>query len=305
MIGASFSIPNLTPGLAALVVLGQADRAMLADVLGQKLSDQDLASLASNSQVLEENSQFILASDTAAKILSTLEQDDLTCYRLLHARAIWKLGKRLRDGDTALEPTIITIFDRFGIRLLTDGPKRLDHWVEYVRGLPLTSAMSHQLCDYFEAVKLRKDELYDQALAKFDAILVKPNLDRRIQGRTLNSRGLCYHIIGRLGDARAGYHKSLAISQQVKDRLNEGLVLLNMGILAYELRSYDEAETRLRQAAAVFLEIGSAQWLAATNNELGLIHRDQGHWSEALNYFEKFVTQRRAEGSHDCGPGFK
>lgn len=74
---------------------------------------------------------------------------------------------------------------------------------------------------------------------------------------------------------------------------------MNMGIIAYQLQAYDEAAVRLEAAAAVFAAIGSRHWLASTQNELGLVYRDQGRWDEALACFARYIEQRRAEGAQD------
>ncbi len=291
--------PQLSSALAALAVLGRADQAALTALLGRELSAQELAALARHPAVSEEDGQHILAPDAASEILTALERDDLPRYRLLHKRAITFMAERLRASDETVEPTLMAVFERLAYRLLTDDPQRLSELVDVVQSLPLATAASRQLCAYFEAVALRKAERYAEALAVFDALLAAPDLDPGARARALNSRARCYQLIGRLEEALTGYRVSLALFQQLGHRLDEGLVLLNMGIVSYDLQNYDEAEAYLHQAAAIFEEIGSSQWLASVHNELGLVHRDRGKWSQALAYFGKYVAQRRTEEAHD------
>jgi CHAT domain-containing protein/tetratricopeptide (TPR) repeat protein len=299
MTDTSLSTPKLESALGALAVLERADQAALAALLGRELPAQELAALARHPAVSEKEGQLVLAQDAASEVLTALERVDLPRYRLLHERAITCLAERLRGGDESVEPTLVAVFERLANRLLTDDTRHLSQLVNLIQTLPLATATSRQRCAYFQAVALRRAERYSEALAIFDALLVEPALDPLVRGRALNSRARCYQLIGRLGEALTGYRVSLEFWRQLGNRRYEGIVLLNMGILAYDLQNYDQAEVCLRQAAAIFEEIGSSQWLAATHNELGLVYRDQGHWPEALAYFEKMVAQRRAEGAQD------
>jgi CHAT domain-containing protein/tetratricopeptide (TPR) repeat protein len=299
MTDTSLSTLKLESALGALAVLERADQAALAALLGQELSSRELAGLARHLAVSEERGQFILAPDAAAEILVALEQDDLPRYRLLHERAITFLAERLRARDETVEPTLMAVFVRLANQLLTADPQPLFELVDVIQKLPLTNPASRQRCVYFQAVALRNAERYGEALAVSDALLQEPDLDPWVRGRTLNSRAICYRLVGRLGEALADYRVSLGLFRQLGHRLGEGFVLINMGTVTYELQDYDEAKVYLHQAAAIFEEIGSSQWLASVHNELGLVHRDQGHWPEALAYFEKYVAQRRAEEAHD------
>ena len=98
----------------------------------------------------------------------------------------------------------------------------------------------------------------------------------------LNSRANCCRIIGRLEEAVTGFRASLKLWRRLGEVLREGMALHNLGIVAYQLQDYGEAGSSLRQAARCFEEVGSSQWSAAAQNELGLVYRDQGRWEEAL-----------------------
>jgi tetratricopeptide (TPR) repeat protein len=111
-------------------------------------------------------------------------------------------------------------------------------------------------------------------------------LDDYIRGRTLNSRALFCITLGRLEEALAGHQACLDLWRQLGNRLREGLALLNLGILAYELRRYDQAESNLAEAARCFEEVEAPEQLASVQNERGLVYRDLGRWEEALACFE-------------------
>lgn len=299
MTDAPFSTPPVESALVALAVLGRADRMALALLLGREVPAQESAALAGHPSVSEAGGQLDLAEDAASQILATLARDDISRYRLLHERAIAVLVERLGAGDRSVEPGLMLAFTRLAEQLLTADPQPLFELVDTLQSLPLADPASRQRCAYFRAVALRNAERYPEALAVSDALLLEPDLDLWVRGRTLNARAICYRLTGRLGEALADYRAGLDLFRQLGHRLEEGLVLMNMGTISYDLQSYDEAEAYLDQAAAIFEEIGSLQWLASAYNELGLVHRDRGNWVEALAYFEKYVAQREAEEAHD------
>jgi CHAT domain-containing protein/tetratricopeptide (TPR) repeat protein len=130
------------------------------------------------------------------------------------------------------------------------------------------------------------NDRYLEALAIFDELLSQPELEERIRGRTLNSRAHFCLTLGRLEEALAGHQASLALWRQLGDSLYEGKALVNLGILSYELRRYEEAGRHLAQAALCFQAAEAPDWLPFVYNEQGLVYRDQGRWEEALACFQ-------------------
>ncbi len=126
-----------------------------------------------------------------------------------------------------------------------------------------------------------------------NSLLALDDLDLALRGRTHNLRATSYYFLGRLQEALDDYRLCLAIMQQIGNNLSAGIVLQNMGALAYDLQDYNEAEARFVQAAAIFAAEGSAEWMAAVQNELGLVYRDQGKWAEASRAFETFIAKSR------------
>ncbi|MCA9951392.1 MAG: CHAT domain-containing protein [Anaerolineales bacterium] len=246
------------------------------------------------------NGRFHIQPDIAHHLLTQLENNDATAYRHMHEHVLSVFANSLRQGDFTYESAFAVVFERLANRLLKDDPERLMAVVMEMQQLEGTAVSTHYTIQYFEAVALRKAEQYETAVAKFDALLAAPDLQDHLRGRVLNSRAICYRLLGRLEDALNGYTDSLALWQKLGDQLNSGKVLLNLGIVAYQLQDYETAEVRLTAAAALFSQHGSAQWLAAAQNELGLVLRDQGKWDEALAAFAHLVDQRRLEGAQDA-----
>jgi CHAT domain-containing protein/tetratricopeptide (TPR) repeat protein len=309
--------------LTALAVVGRADAAALAALLGddgsgetaEALAAGSLAALASHPDVQEQpvlwplacrpgqagtgDGWWVLSPDAASAILASLQRDDLPRYRLLHERAVAHLAGRLRTGEQAAEPVFLAVLDRLASRLLLEDPEGFAALIGSVRDVPLAAEAGRQLRRYFEGVALALSDRYGEALAVFDELLAEPGLDVQVRGRALNSRAIYCRITGRLEEALIGFQASLDLWRRLGNKLRQGLALLNLGIVAYELQEYDEAEDSLHQAARCFEEVGSSQWLASAQNELGLIYRDQGRWEEALACFNAATTQRRAEGAQD------
>ncbi|MCU0492227.1 MAG: CHAT domain-containing protein [Chloroflexaceae bacterium] len=281
--------------IIALAVLGAADTAALAALV----PGATLALLAGEADVTITAERATLPAERATHLLAELEQRDLTRYRQLHERAIAHLATRLQAGDAHAEASLLAAFERLGNRLLSDDPTGLTALAEQMEGLPLTSSYGQQLRRFFAAMALSFADRYSDAIATFDALLAEPELDETMRGRALNSRANCYSIIGQPEAALAGFQASLAIWQRLGNRLREGLAWLNLGITAYDLHEYGEAEEGLRQAEGCFVDMDSRQWLAAVQNELGLVYRDQGRWQEALAELMAAAEQYQAEGATD------
>ncbi|MFQ5420258.1 MAG: tetratricopeptide repeat protein, partial [Anaerolineae bacterium] len=72
-----------------------------------------------------------------------------------------------------------------------------------------------------------------------------------------------------------------------------------MGIVAYDLQNYDDAERDWLLAAHIFDDIGQPSWGAVVQNELGLLYRDRGQLAAAIDCFEKLIAQREKDGVPD------
>ena len=300
MDSASSPDPQTTLLLAALAVLGRADLASLAALSGLELPAAARAMLASQPGVaLEADGCFTLQAEPAAAALNRLEEQDLPAYRRLHEQGLHLLAGSLRGGQAGAEGAFMAALDRLVGRILLDDPPGLLPRVQAVQDVPLAEPAHRQLRLYFEGLGLGMQERYPQALAALDGLLAQAELERSVRGRALNSRAVFCRITGRLEEAIAGYRASLELWQELGNTHRQGLALLNLGIAAYQLQDYAQAEEALAQARRCFEQTGSAQWMAAVDNELGLVYRDQGRWSEALQALEAAAAQRRAEGAAD------
>lgn len=292
---------NIDPLVAALAVLGTAQPSLLNQLAQWDLPSGEAAQRLASLAVAAPDGSLRMAPDQAAVYLKALEAADFLHFRRLHERALELLSARLRAGDPTCEPAFRAVLIRLAERLLNQAPQELAALIEGVRTLPLSPPTRDYLL-LFEAIACRNLERYADALARLDALLAQPDLAADVRGRAFNARGIAQFWLGQLQGALDSYAAALHIWQQVSDRVQEAMVRLNIGIVAYELHDYAQAESHLQTAAGLFEAAQATTWLPSVWNELGLVCRDEGRWQEALAHFERALAQRRAEGSeHRAG----
>lgn len=252
-----------------------------------------------NEEITPEEAAWTAVLHQSPDDLARLEQADLARWRQWHEEGVAALSWRIRGGDTAVAPDFLRLVERLGNRLLLDNPEAFVALVAAVGDVPVPARAGQQLLRYFGGVALGLQDRYDEALALFDDLLVVGELDETVHGRVLNSRALYCRITGRLQEAMTGYREALLVWQRLCNRLREGMARHNLGILAYQLQQYEEAEKELNQALNCFAAAGSAQWVAAAQSGLGLIYRDRGQWAEAMACFDAVAARRRADGARD------
>ena len=224
---------------------------------------------------------------------------DAPRYCALHERAVAYLADCLRAGDRRPQLAFGAALTRLANRLLTDDPVAFCTLVDNVRDVAIGPGRDADMLTFFQALAFGLEGRPDDAVAAFNILLAAPTLDEEVVGRALNARAYYNSITGRLEDAQRDYRACLALWRASGNRLREGITLLNLGILGYDLRQYGDAEVNLAEAITAFTEVGSAQHIASAQNELGLVYRDQGRWDDALACFEAVATRRRADGALD------
>jgi predicted ATPase/tRNA A-37 threonylcarbamoyl transferase component Bud32/Tfp pilus assembly protein PilF len=109
-------------------------------------------------------------------------------------------------------------------------------------------------------------------------------------GRALRHRG-------KVAEAHAVFERTLALSQKLGDRKNEGIVLGSVaGILQQEGRM-DEALAAFESALALHRETGDPGSELIATDGLGIHHLLQGRMPEAQRYLESALQMARAIGS--------
>lgn len=291
---------EIEPLLDALAVIGRATPQRLAALLAAGADSSALPPPPDGAGVMQQGELWQMEAPAAARRLTSLEQRDVAAYRTLHQRALGMLAADLAGGEEAAEAWLVPLLWRLAERLLKDDPAALIALVREAASWPLQSAAAQQRRAYLEGAAWIKEGRYEAARRHLAALAAAPHIEPEVQARTLNAIAVCDRVGGRPEAARTGYLASLAIWQRLGDKLNEGKVRLNLGINAYALQQYDEAEQHLHEAAARLAEAGSLQWGAAVDNELGLLYRDRGDWAQARSHLDRFVAQRQREGATDA-----
>lgn len=236
--------------------------------------------------------------------MKAIDNSDPAQQRLDDETALARLAEQMAHGKPEVEEAWTAVFERLAnVYFANDTPALLE-LVAGAEKLGLETAVARQTRQFFQGVAAFRQDRYPAALTHFDQLLTEPALPTRLRARTLNARAVVCRLTGRLEEAMAGYQTSLALWQELGDDHYQGIVCLNLGIIAYELRQYETAESQLRQAENCFQLAGSTAWLRKVQSELGLVQRDLGHWAAALRYFDAYVAQSRSAGAtEDVGVG--
>ena len=266
--------------------------------------------------------------------LAALNQEDPARYRHLHEQALHYLNKQLtsiarnREAQTSevsktseishrtlptsqlmagiltLESDWTAVYERLANLYFARDTQALLQLTTATASLPLQGAQAQHMRHYFQGVAAFRQAQYAVALDSFAELLIQPDLDTHLRARALNSRAVVCRVTGRLEEAMVGYRASLGVWQELEDDHYQGIVTLNLGIISYNLRRYEQADTYLRQAERFFEAAGSADWLAKTQSELGLVQRDLGHWDEAIAYLDTYIVRSKQQESwEDVGAG--
>ena len=224
--------------IAALAVLGSAPLSLLNQLIKSNLHQEEAAAILAGAGVVESDGRLTMKPDTAAAYLKALESEDFLHFRHLHEQALYLLAGQLRAGDRSYEPSFVAVFIRLAERLFNQAPQELADLIDNVRSVPVSQPTRDYML-LFEGVAWRNLERYDDATARFTALVERPDLDLDVRGRALNALGISRFWQGQLQSALDSYAASLTIWRQLGDSVQEAMVHLNIGIAAYELHEYE------------------------------------------------------------------
>ncbi len=285
--------------LIFLAILGEADAATLTAVAAPLPEGWQ-----NTAGVMVANGRFFLEPDDAYELLGQLNESDPDHYRRLNEQVYAELVRQMRAGKHENETAWTAVFERLANLYFAGDTPALLSLVQQAADLPLSSQSARQLRRYFQGVAAFRQDNYESAIHHFDELLAQADLPRHLRARTLNAQAVVFRVVGQLEAAMTGYQSSLALWQELGDVHYQGIVNLNLGIIAYSLRRYPVADEHLRRAEQLFHQAGSAVWARKVQSELGLVQRDLGQWDPALAYFDAYVAQSRQAGAEeDVGIG--
>ncbi len=139
----------------------------------------------------------------------------------------------------------------------------------------------------------------DSAIADIDhcEVIVRQRHDLYgIHGDLLRCRGLCSFHRGQLADALRWLMKGLAEYQNSKDRKNEAIVQMEIGLVQEQLGNYLVARDWYNRAMQYWKEINNPFWLANLLNNLGVLYQMLGEYEQCIDAYQqalKYATAAR------------
>jgi tetratricopeptide (TPR) repeat protein len=116
------------------------------------------------------------------------------------------------------------------------------------------------------------------------------------RGEALNQIGLQYIHISQYDTAFDFLKNSLAISQEIGDKLGEGATLSNISQTYSARGDYDTAIDFFKQSLAIQQEIGHKEGEGAVLNNISQIYQDRGDYDTALDFLKKSLAIRQEIG---------
>ncbi len=144
---------------------------------------------------------------------------------------------------------------------------------------------------------------FEQAADLANSALDLEALDPRRRTRLLRSRGRALELAGRASSASAVLSEALHSARATGQRREEGLVLLNRGVLARADGRLDAAVDDFSAAREVFGELGDRSRQALARLAVGNVERERGRVPEAREQYRaaqllaRESGDRRAEGA--------
>ncbi|HSD84924.1 MAG TPA: CHAT domain-containing protein [Anaerolineae bacterium] len=164
-------------------------------------------------------------------------------------------------------------------RSLSEGQPFLQQWQAYALG--------------YLAMEADHDPV--AAIKQFEVLRIQGNgLAPRLYERVLNRLGMAYEVNEQWDRALACYQECLELHRAKDNRLGQGIVLLNSGIVHYKACAYESALACCRHGIELLSENPNDKtWqtnLSATWSLLGLVYREQERFNEAQAAFQRALA---------------
>ena len=149
------------------------------------------------------------------------------------------------------------------------------------------------------AVAFWKAGIHDRAAGIFRkaAVEYRKAGDRLGESREMIGIGASYHGLGRLGDAYRTIHQSLELAEEMEDPKAVANATNWLGIICKDQGEYSLAMEHHMRALRLSRELASPVDEASTLNSLGLVCHHMGDHSKALEYFGSALDIQRSQDS--------
>jgi len=238
------------------------------------------------------NEAWVDLADTALSVPGLVDEAEGCSLRIRKAQILEGLGRR-SEAD-AMWQEVVPLARALGDRA------RL---VEALLGL---SWHQYHLGRYDEMRRFAEDALQIAREAGDDqlAALAEGRLGVAFQmlgfydksaplNKHANHRGLTLQYLGRYADARAEFDASIAAAREKRDRVSEGIGLVNLGRLQGAMGDLDRARTTLEQARAILRATGERRAEGYALHRLGVVAEHAGKPDEARHHYEDALALRR------------
>jgi tetratricopeptide (TPR) repeat protein len=111
-----------------------------------------------------------------------------------------------------------------------------------------------------------------------------------ISGYLLNSLGILYFQISSYDKAIEYYERALGISREIEDKVGEGNAIGNLGIAYSNLGQVEKAVEYYEQALVISKEIGDRRGEGNHLGNLGNAYRNLGQVEKAIEYYEQALV---------------
>jgi len=119
---------------------------------------------------------------------------------------------------------------------------------------------------------------------------------QKIEGDRLLEQGYQQYQRSQFRAAVQSFEQALTIYQAIGDRSGEERTLTGLGLIYRELGPYSQALDYHQQALIITREIGDRRSEGKVLNNIGLVYRSLGQYTQALDYYQQALTIRREVG---------
>ncbi|MBK9165819.1 MAG: CHAT domain-containing protein [Acidobacteria bacterium] len=135
------------------------------------------------------------------------------------------------------------------------------------------------------------------ANAKWDEVIAASKIkkDKVWEGVAIVQQGLIYKQLGELQNALDSYLKSLEIWRELGNRQYEGSAVNNIGSAYSDLGEYEKSLTYFQQSANINREVGDRVYLGFSLTNLAEAYSRLGDFTKAEDYFKQSLVIRRED----------
>jgi tetratricopeptide (TPR) repeat protein len=144
---------------------------------------------------------------------------------------------------------------------------------------------------YLESNNYQKaKEIYQKSLELIKQISESySQLKQSLQAGTLHNLGIVAEELREWEQARSYYQQAIEIKIEYGDRYSQASTLHQLGRVAQELREWEQARSYYQQAIEIDIEYGDRYSQASTLHQLGRVAQELREWEQARSYYQQAI----------------